>query len=234
MTTSESPLKQYGLDNMDCKECGNTGHIIFKDMDGFPRSKECRCMRRRRSIRSLEKSGIKDQAERYTFSSYVADNAERSTIKQRAQAFVNEPRGRWFLLCGQSGSGKTHICTAVSKGLIDKGYEFRYMVWRADAPRLKALITEADEYCREIMKLTEPHVLYIDDFWKGSVSEADINLAFQILDARYRYEHKITIISSERTLNEIFSIDEAIGGRIKERAEGYVLKAPSVNWRTKR
>lgn len=231
--TINSPLAQFGLDNLDCPDCGNTGHVIIRDMDGLPRSRECRCMRRRRSIRSLEKSGIKDQAERYTFGAFVADNKERAAIKRKAQEYAANPQGRWFLICGQSGSGKTHICTAVSKALIDKGFEFRYMVWRNDAPRIKALITDAEEYCREIMRLTDPHVLYIDDFYKGNVTEADINLAFQILDARYRYDHKITVISSERTLDGILAIDEAVGGRIKERAEGFVLRAPAVNWRLK-
>lgn len=73
-------------------------------------------------------------------------------------------------------------------------------------------------------------VLYIDDFLKGSVSEADLNLAYQLLNARYNAARR-TIISSELSIGEIAGYDEAIAGRIFERFEGYSFKTAKVNRR---
>ena len=74
-------------------------------------------------------------------------------------------------------------------------------------------------------------VLYIDDFLKGGASDADIRLAFEILNARYNDSKLKTIISSEMDLTAILNRDEALGGRIYERAKKNVLRAPGKNWR---
>lgn len=77
-------------------------------------------------------------------------------------------------------------------------------------------------------------MLYIDDFFKGKVSDGDINLAFTLINARYDRRCR-TIISSEWSLAEILNLDEAIGSRIRQRAESYLLSAPAgaVNWRNR-
>ena len=74
-------------------------------------------------------------------------------------------------------------------------------------------------------------MLYIDDLFKGNVTGADLNLAFQLINARYNDRKLITILSSELTLSEIIEQDEALGGRIYERARGFVLAAPNRNRR---
>ena len=53
---------------------------------------------------------------------------------------------------------------------------------------------------------------------------SDINIAFEILNARYNNPNLITILSSEKLLREIMGIDEAIGSRIFQRAGTYVLE----------
>ena len=68
---------------------------------------------------------------------------------------------------------------------------------------------------------------------KGGHTDADIRLAFEILNSRYNDSQLRTIISSELTLFEILGLDEAVGGRIYERSKGFVLEAPRENWRLK-
>ena len=69
-------------------------------------------------------------------------------------------------------------------------------------------------------------LLYLDDFLKIAAgkepSAADVRIAHELLNHRY-VARKKTIISSERYLTEIADIDQAIGGRIAERAVGYTL-----------
>jgi DNA replication protein DnaC len=76
-------------------------------------------------------------------------------------------------------------------------------------------------------------VLYIDDFLKGGITDADIRLAFELLNYRYNNSSLLTIISSEVDLKNIFDADEALAGRIYERAKGNIYRTPNEDWRLK-
>lgn len=222
-------LEQYDLGGVDCPECGNTGYIISADGTALA-SRECACMKRRRSLRSIRNSEMQDMLSRYTFENYEASDAKRRNIVTLAKTFVRRDTG-WFFIAGKSGSGKTHICTAICKAMIERGEEVRYMRWREESVALKTRITEYEEYEERIGKFKTVPVLYIDDFLKGGTSDADIRLAFEIINARYADLRKRTIISSEMSLREIISLDEAIGSRIFERSKDFRIKAPEENYR---
>ena len=228
----KTPLQECGLDNVDCPICHNTGCIVTKAPDGTLKASECACMAKRVSIRRLERSGLKDAVNRYTFKNYVADTIERKKVLYAAEDFCRNDKG-WFFISGKSGSGKTHICTAICSRLMEQNKNVRYMLWRDETVLLKALTTDGEEYQSRIRPFKSVPVLYIDDFLKGGHTEADIRLAFEILNSRYNNSQLRTIISSELTLFEILGLDEAVGGRIYERSRGYVLEAPRENWRLK-
>ena len=226
----KTPLQECGLDNVDCPVCHNTGCIVTKAPDGTLKASECACMAKRVSIRRLERSGLKDAVNRYTFKNYVADTMERKKVLYAAEDFCRNDKG-WFFISGKSGSGKTHICTAICSRMMEQNKNVRYMLWRDETVLLKALTTDGEEYQRLIQPIKSVPVLYIDDFLKGGHTDADIRLAFEILNSRYNDSQLRTIISSELTLFEILGLDEAVGGRIYERAKGYVLEAPRINFR---
>ena len=59
-------------------------------------------------------------------------------------------------------------------------------------------------------------MLYIDDFLKSHKhTDSELNIAFEVINGRY-VSRKLTIISSEMTLSDIYNADEAIAGRIRE------------------
>jgi len=223
-------LGEHDLDNVDCEKCNNTGSIVWKE-DGVLRYRECECMAKRRFIRRIRNSGMEKMLERYTFESYEEVDKYRSLIKQRAIEYTNDKSG-WFYIHGQSGSGKTHICTAVCKAFIEKGVDVYYMNWRDESVILKADINDSELYNSKMNRLKSIDVLYIDDFLKAGSSAADIKLAFEILNSRYNSQLR-TIISSEVTLEGLFNIDEAIAGRIYEMAARprYLIKAKDENFR---
>lgn len=229
----DSTLKQCDLDNVDCPLCNNSGVITRTDENGCMWSRPCECMKQRVSKRRLKDSGLQDMIERYNFDSYKTPSVKYAQIKAKAIEFVNNPSAECYVIVGRSGSGKTHICTAICQWLIENNWAVKYMMWRTEAAELKAMINEREEYRKAINKLRNIPVLYIDDFFKGSISEADVNLAFTILNDRYNSTGKKTIISTERTIEQLIQIDEAIGGRIAERARGFIIQAPNENWRTK-
>lgn len=232
ISTHKSPLQECGLDNVDCPICHNTGCVLKTHADGSLWAAECSCMSKRVSIRRIEQSGLKDAIKRYTMQAYVTDTPERKKVMSAANDFCEAERG-WFFISGKSGSGKTHICTAICSKLMDKGKAVRYMRWRDDSIMLKALTTDGEEYQSRIRPFKSVPVLYIDDFLKGGHTEADLRLAFEILNARYNDTALRTIISSEMSLFDILGLDEATGGRIYERSKGFCLQAPNENWRLK-
>lgn len=217
-------------DGYDCRECKNRGYIAYvKKIGGYSYDfqRECACQSIRKEIRRLKRSGLQSP-EDYSFVNYQVTDRWQAMVKERAEAYIKENGGEWFFIGGQSGAGKTHICTAISVAFIrEKNKRVHYMLWREEVTRLKAIIMDnPEEYEESLNKLKTVDALYIDDLFKTGRGEpptrADVNLAFEVLN--YRYNAQLpTIISSEYTLNEIVDIDEAIGGRIAERTEKQYL-----------
>lgn len=230
MTTSMSNLLECDLGGVDCPICHNRG-VLMRYEDGLFVTRECECMPKRRSMRRIRKSGMEDMLSRYTFEAYETPDDERKEIKSAALDFAKSDSG-WFYIAGQSGSGKTHICTAICSRLIDRGKEVYYMKWRDESRQLKGLLN-TPEIEAPLEKLKKVSVLYIDDFFKGGANDADVRMAFEILNARYNDTKLRTVISSEYPIKKLLSIDEALGGRIWERSAGYRLSAPRENWRLK-
>ena len=101
---------------------------------------------------------------------------------------------------------------------------------------LKTLVNDKG-YKEAINEFKKTDVLYIDDLFKQqNVGDADIKLAFEIIDSRYR-EDRITVISSELNIDDIMGIDEAVAGRILQMSRGYQLnidKDRNKNYRLRR
>ena len=177
----------------------------------------------------------------YTFDRFKTDYGFQKDLYNKAKEYIKDESSKWFGVFGKSGSGKSHICTAICGELIKKGYEVRFMSWNEDSRKLKALANEK-EYDDIIEPLKNAEVLYIDDFFKSEnntpPTNADIKLANEIFNYRYN-KARIgnlrlkTIISSERTLSQLICYDEAIAGRIVEMCGEYikVLKANVINYR---
>lgn len=232
------------LTGVDCPVCRNKGYVAKRDENGNVVTVPCQCQVQRRALRRLEESGLGSMVERCTFESYRTPEPWQRAALTSARAFAADPMSpsisdgscNWFYLCGPSGTGKTHLCTAVCAKLIRSGYDARYMLWREDAPELKAYVnSNYDRYDALMDELLNVRVLYIDDFLKGRITDGDIHVAFELINARYnRREKAVTIISSELDLEAVTTLDEALGGRIYERARNYSCRTGGENWRFKR
>lgn len=222
------------LDGEDCPICKNRGYTV-EARNGTTVCVECACMAKRRSIKRIEKSGLGDMVKRYTFDNYQTPEVWQENAKKKAIQYMKNPCEQWFVACGCVGSGKTHLCTAICSELMNSGLEVRYMRWKDDGGRMKAAVNDSDEYRNLVEPMKRVSVLYIDDFWKAgksSVTKGDIDLAFEILNARYNTKNLITIISSEHSIKQMVNIDEAVGSRIYERSKETCLEMTgNKNWR---
>ena len=215
--------EEGNLKGIDCRKCKNRGHISVVKNDELV-WQMCSCMRARKSLERIEKSGLKTAIEELRFDNFITTEKWQENMLTLAKDYVENGEKKWLFLGGNSGSGKSHLCTAVCGELLKREKAVRYMMWRDESAKLKAVVNDSAEYSRLIGELKEIEVLYIDDFLKVQRGQqptpADINLAFEILN--YRYSNKLqTIISSEKTLDDILSLDDAVGGRIYELAKGF-------------
>ncbi|MGE4353967.1 MAG: ATP-binding protein [Oscillospiraceae bacterium] len=231
MTSGADALNaaQGGLQDVDCPICRNRGYILLPGETLVCR--ECECMAKRRTLKRMRRSGLCDLLDAYTFARYETPEPWQRDALSKARAFLDGGEGKWFFISGTPGTGKTHLCTAIAGQLIAAGREVRYMLWREEAPRLKALVNDREAYEKLMGEFRRVPVLYIDDFFKGGVTEGDVNLAFELLNGRYIRRNAITLISSEKDAGTLLDIDEAIGSRIYERSRGFCIKTPAQNWR---
>lgn len=229
-----------------CEKCHDSGWIRFSK-DGYDFVQECDCVKADRARKRIEKSGLKNLLDSYTFDAFTVEEPWQERVLEKSRQYVDtllagdqkpEP---WFFIGGNAGSGKTHICTAICGELLNAGKRVVYMQWVTDSRTIKAAITEQSEYDDLIAPFVNCDVLYIDDLFKtrGSTlptpTESDVRLAYQIINARYA-SGKPTIISCEWYLREeLVDIDEATFSRVVQRCRKSfnvsLKRDKSRNWR---
>ena len=214
-------------DGYDCRICKNKGYIMVVREDETPSgvvyseaSRPCKCAAIRDSIKRMKRSGLESIIRDCTLEKYETDTPWRQTIKKKAVQFLQDDTAKVFFIGGQSGAGKTHICTGICSKLIKRGHEVKYMLWMNESKELKSEMNES-EYADHMRKLEQVDVLYIDDFLKmpngEPPSKGDLNIAIELINNRYLARgNKTTILSSEWTVDDILDFDEALGGRIVE------------------
>jgi DNA replication protein DnaC len=75
-------------------------------------------------------------------------------------------------------------------------------------------------------------MLLIDDLFKGRITESDVNIVYEIVDYRY-FKNLPVIITTEKTIDQLIDIDEAIGSRLYEMSKNYLitLEGKKLNYR---
>lgn len=215
-------------DGIDCPICLNKGYIRKKryinDDNSIDNSYlvECSCKKKRKAISNAKKSGLGELLE-HRVANYKPYNKTTLEMRNLAIKYIKEKSSDWFVLLGQSGTGKTMICSAICNELLNQGKEVIYQSWNTFVSEYKHELRNSNGN-KMIEKLQTCEILYIDDFFKGSQTEFDVkNIAYDIIN--YRYNNNLTtIISSEYMLDELIEIDSAISGRIKQRAKEYLLE----------
>lgn len=209
--------KMPELDGFSCTECGDKGGKY--ETDGFYLNwVPCpRCSNVRKGFYLLKKSGLENK----TFDSFKTENDWQRALLKSVMEYSRTER-KWLYIGGQSGCGKTHLCTAAIREAIFKGnVSAALFKWVEDARTMKASVNDSG-YGSEADRFRKAEILYIDDMFKGGVTAADLKLAYDLIDHRYRHGLR-TVISSELYIDEVIAKDEALGGRIKEMAGEYSL-----------
>ncbi|MBR4452110.1 MAG: ATP-binding protein [Clostridia bacterium] len=221
--------RKGNLKGYHCTKCNDKGMIYLPDGKTGIKAAECSCMKIRSDMNGVVTSGLSEMIKSRSFDTFRCDEQWQRQIKSTALAFADGGADSFFFIGGQSGSGKTHICTALCEELMKAGRAVKYIRWNDTFREILSLSDNKDGQLKE-KKLAETdsaEILFIDDFLKSAKpSEAEKSLAFNIIENRY-IRSKTTIISSEKTLGEINEIREDIAGRIYEKTgDRFLLKIP--------
>lgn len=221
------------LTGINCQTCLNKGYIAKLNTEGVEVRAECECMKIRDNIKAMERSGLGGLLDRYTFSGYEVTTDWQKKMKGACEFYAqNGTEKDWLFLSGVSGSGKTHLCTAICKYLISGGHEVRYILWFDIVHKLEGMRYKYEDRDKFLSEISNAEILYIDDFLKSpkdsdgisrAPSATELRYAYEILNNRYN-SSKRTLLSSEWQLQEINGFDNAVAGRIKERCGKYVVQ----------
>lgn len=222
---------------VDCPRCGNKGSVAELDPEG-PRLvvRPCECRARRTTALRLKACGMLDRARHLSFEAFRTDSPVQARMKALSLEWLEAPRGPWLAFCGQSGSGKTHLCTAAFVQAVARGnLAGEYMLWGPALRELRSLPPE--QAGARLTRYKQAPLLYVDDLFKGRgdqpISDWDLRLAFELVD--HRYSNALpTILSTERSFPELVQLDQAIAGRLKERCGHYLINIapePEKNYR---
>lgn len=217
-----------------CEKCKDTG-LIKLEKDGQTKVMYCPDCKKKRDLgRWLSQSGVsKNDYNRYKMTAFLTDTKESSRMADMARRFLNDKNAKGIGYFGRSGTGKTHICIAICQEMKK---EHHYWQYRTQIQRLKAVMYKDLDQYEELLKIPKTSTcLYIDDLFKGAwingeMANQDLQIMFDIIDARY-INGLQTIVSSEYKLNQIAGEDEAIGSRLYEMLNPYILHVSGKNRR---
>lgn len=226
-------------DGYNCEECKNRGYFQILDEEDNHLMRPCKCQRVRTFIRTMQVSGLGDLYRRCTFDRYKVENDWQRQCKESALAYAKDSSNGWFYFAGQSGCGKTHLCTAICSYLARHGRTIMYVVWKSVFDKLVQTKFKDADHEQILNAVINADVLYIDDFLKtpkNAEPAADmLSYALEIIDARYKADRK-TIFSTEFMIDDIFRFDDALGGRIAEKTKKnkiQVSRGEGKNYRRK-
>ncbi len=122
-------------------------------------------------------------------------------------AYARNPDG-WLLLAGPSGTGKTHLATAIANQWAEKAKVLVYSI-----PDMLDYLRSTPDYYKVFNQIKETDMLVLDDLGVQQGSTWVSEKLFQLLNYRYNLGMPTVIISDPKGLQ---SIDERIRSRLSD------------------
>lgn len=207
-----------------------------KDDYGYDTYSPCDCMIAQNQARAFSSSQITLAFKQKNFDTFEIGDTHSAikmayhTSRGYANQFqkVKDTDFNGICILGNVGSGKTHLLMAICNQIMENQYMYNgyprtpsvlYFPWVEGFNGLKDNLPSLEE---NINKMQKVDVLYIDDMWKGRKEPTDFQIeqAFAVLNYRY-IERLPTLISSEKDIDAMCKIDEAIGSRINEMCRNF-------------
>lgn len=219
-----------------CPLCNNTTWIEVR-VDKRICAYRCECYEKERISNNSgwKKAGLTLETSRLNFTNFEEWNEYAREMKRLGIKYfrnfdeIKESRKNSLIVAGNPGCGKSHLVIAIANNLIKRNLNVVYMPYRETIMEIKQNVMNGEVYYRILNKYKNAQVLLIDDLFKGQINPSDINIMFEIVN--YRYMNNLPmLISTEMLIDNIISVDEALGSRIYEMAGDYSSEV--VEWRS--
>ncbi|MBQ7386617.1 MAG: ATP-binding protein [Clostridia bacterium] len=188
-----------------CKNCSDTGFIGGTKM--------CSCFREALVKATIASSGIGELIDKQTFENFDLDwykgedsvlenmTANLSAAKSYVKNFAKKRSN--LLLIGKTGTGKTHISTAIAREIISQGFDVVY-----DSAQNIVSDFEADKFRSgygtepKSEKYLECDLLIIDDLGTEFSSQFTVSCLYNLINTRAN-RAMATIISTNLSAEEL-------------------------------
>lgn len=207
---------------VDCPKCKNKGFIYsVNKYNGIISTiaKVCECMKIRKCLYKAEKNGLGQYIDK-KMKDFETWNECSELIKNKGVEFCKEHAedNAWFLIAGQSGCGKTLMCSIICNHLLlNLKKDVLYITWTDLATKIKLQIMsqKANESLDNLEEIKKAEVLFIDEFLKN-YTQAELRYLIEIINYRYTNNLK-TLITTEYEIIELLNIEESVFGRVFEK-----------------
>ena len=210
--------EDYTEPHYTCKSCSDTG---------FVGAKMCSCLKQLLITKNIQSSGMGNLIDKQSFDNFNLDiyknspevyaRMERNLKLAKAYADNFASRRGNLLLIGTTGTGKTHISTAIAKAIISQGFDILY-----DSVQNIVNDFERDKFKsgynaeQTSDKYNECDLLIIDDLGAEFVTQFSISALYNLINTRQN-KGLSTIISTNLSAGELAGKYE---GRIYSRIIG--------------
>lgn len=188
-----------------CPTCSDTGFIG---------AKMCSCFKEMLITENIKSSGMGNLIEKQSFENFDIERYKgteegyrrmQSNLKD-IECFIENfgKISQTFLFVGKTGTGKTHLSTAIAKSLIEKGYEVLYdssqnIVAAFEHDRFKS---GYGPYEPKGDKYLECDLLILDDLGTEFVNQFTLSCLYNLINTRQN-KGLSTIISTNLSATEI-------------------------------
>ncbi|MCK8060886.1 MULTISPECIES: ATP-binding protein [unclassified Fusibacter] len=227
LTDNNYPIDYLNI-KYDCDLCKDTG---FNE-----HQKRCVCFRQKLIEHAYEMSNISTRLQRENFTTFdlslfsksvhpeqgLSVHENMASLLATSEMFVSDFKvrnGDNLLMYGNTGLGKTFMCSCIAKSLIDKGHSVIYQTAfkLLDTVQLYKFSDKQNSMLREAYDmLFTAELLIIDDLGTEMINSFTQTEIFNIINSRLLSERK-TVISTNMSPIEL---SKAYGERISSRLFG--------------
>lgn len=213
----------------DCPFCKDTGKI-----DG----KYCTCFNKEVASLLLKESGFNNLEEFSKSNFSIFDNASQAKkIYEKMQLWCStDTSKKTVVLCGQTGTGKTHLLKCMANEIISQGKIAQIYTAFALNQKFLSIHTASENEKENLIKsLMYPNVLFIDDLGTEPVFRNVTREYLYLIINERQVRNLRTVITTNLFPNDIMDrYDERIFSRLVDQTKSIVIELGGKDLRVKK